>query len=57
MYLAFLIIFIIANKYITNITKVYITTVSLYIIHTATCFDIFMSSDQHTNNINKGLYR
>jgi hypothetical protein len=37
-------IFIGTNKCTINITKVYITTVALYIIYTLTCFDIFMSS-------------
>jgi len=44
MYRASLIIFIITNKCTINITKVYIATVSLYIIYTPTCFDISMSS-------------
>jgi len=38
------IIFTITNKCTINITKVYITAVSVYIIYTATCFKISMSS-------------
>jgi len=54
MYRAALIIFIIVNKRLINVTKVNSTTrVSLYVIHPATYFDIFMSSDQHTD---QGFY-
>jgi hypothetical protein len=36
--------FFMTNKCIINVTKVYITTVSLYVIHTPTCFEISTSS-------------
>jgi len=40
------IVFITTNKYTFNITivHIYITTVSIYVIYTPTCFDISMSS-------------
>jgi len=38
------IVFITTNKCTINITAVYTTTVSLYIIYTPTCFDISVSS-------------
>ena len=62
MYPAFFIVFVTTNKCPINITTVYITTISLYILYTPTCFDNSMSSsgrftqytpDQHTNNVNK----
>jgi len=44
MYRAFFIVFITTNKCTINITTEYVTTVSLYIICTPTCFDISVSS-------------
>jgi len=38
----YILFFLITKNFTNNITKVYITKVSLYIIHTPTRFDIFM---------------